>query len=239
VTDPQEIRRRLADPFPPDVMGWKAQTTTQDKQRALAVAYIDARDVMDRLDDVVGVDGWEDAYAELPAGVVLCTLRVRIGSIWVSKQDVGGESDQPDKGDKAKAAHSDALKRAAVKYGRYLYSLPAVWCPYDAQKKQLSQTPTLPAWAMPGGSGRPHKATAPVNAPRAQLSGTVDNLGARQNAIEAFRECPDLIEFMAIGVRVKALKDAGKLSDADCDAVREAAGAAQDRLTKKKPVPAA
>jgi hypothetical protein len=40
--------------------------------------------------------------------------------------DVGGPSEQPDEGDRVKAAFSDALKRAAVKFGigRYLYRLP-------------------------------------------------------------------------------------------------------------------
>jgi len=76
---------------------------------------------------------------------------VRIGAEWVTKVDVGGESDQKDVGDKRKAAFSDALKRAAVKFGisRYLYNLPGVWCDYDAKAKQLAKAPTLPIWALP------------------------------------------------------------------------------------------
>ena len=43
--------------------------------------------------------------------------------------DVGAPSEQPDGGDRLKAAFSDALKRAAVKFGigRYLYRLPQQW----------------------------------------------------------------------------------------------------------------
>ena len=78
---------------------------------------------------------------------VECTLTV----CGVSKTDVGtsGES-----ADAAKAAYSDALKRAAVKFGigRYLYALPKQWVNYDEQKKQLAQIPTLPKWATPNGS---------------------------------------------------------------------------------------
>ena len=160
--DAAEIRRRLADPFPPGVVGWKAQTVKNN--RALAVAYIDARDVMDRLDDVFGVGGWQDTYSPMGDGV-LCALAVRIDGEWVEKQDVGSPSEQPDAGDRAKAAVSDALKRAAVKFGvgRYLYSLPTLWADYDPAKKQLAAPPQLPAWALPGGSGRPNKpATAPA-----------------------------------------------------------------------------
>jgi hypothetical protein len=150
-----DIRAALAEPFDPKVIGWKPQSAKGN--RALAVAYIDARDVMDRLDAVVGVGAWSDEYTPLPAGCVSCRLRVKVGGEWVTKEDVGGPSDQPDAGDKLKAAYSDALKRAAVKFGvgRYLYSLPAVWCDFDPQKKQFSATPQLPAWATPKGAKQP------------------------------------------------------------------------------------
>ena len=72
-----------------------------------------------------------------------------IGDEWVTKMDVGGPSEQPDGGDRMKAAFSDALKRAAVKFGvgRYLYRLPSQWVDYDAHRKQFVRTPTLPAFA--------------------------------------------------------------------------------------------
>jgi hypothetical protein len=118
--------------------------------RALAVAYIDARTVMDRLDKALGVGNWQTSYREIGHGVV-CTLSVRIVGEWVSHEDVGSYSDQPDEGDKVKAAFSDALKRAAVHLGigRYLYSLPKQWCDYDTHKRQFVKTPSLPAWALP------------------------------------------------------------------------------------------
>src|SRR5207248_98234 len=66
---------------------------------------------------------------------------------WVTKVDVGSPSEQPDEHDRVKAAFSDALKRAAVKFGvgRYLYRLPSTWCDYDPQKRQLRQLPSLPS----------------------------------------------------------------------------------------------
>src|SRR5262249_50811477 len=56
-------------------------------------------------------------------------------------------------------AFSDALKRAAVKFGigRYLYRLPSQWVDYDAHKRQFVKPPTLPAFALP-----PKKAPAPA-----------------------------------------------------------------------------
>ncbi len=50
----KELAAALAAPFPVDRVSWKPQAVSRDKKRALAVAYIDARDVAQRLDDVVG-----------------------------------------------------------------------------------------------------------------------------------------------------------------------------------------
>jgi hypothetical protein len=113
---------------------------------ALVAAYIGSRAVQDRLDEVLGVDGWQDDYPCLPDGSVVCRLRCRIGGEWLTKVDVGGPREQPDAGDLLKAAFSDSLKRAAVKYGvgRYLYRLPSQWVDYDPQRKQFKQTPRLP-----------------------------------------------------------------------------------------------
>src|SRR5437773_2635402 len=119
--------------------------------RALALPFVDARVIQDRLDDVLGVTGWQDEYEVLADGSVTCRLRLRLGGEWITKMDVGGPSEQPDEGDRRKAAFSDALKRAAVKFGlgRYLYQQEAQWCDYDAQKKKFTKPPRLPASAQP------------------------------------------------------------------------------------------
>jgi hypothetical protein len=137
MTDTKAIAAALSAPFPAADVKLKPQAVKNN--RALAISYIDARAVMDRLDAVVGVDGWSDAYTVLPGGEVECRLSVRFGEAWVTKADVGGQSEQPDDGDKLKAAFSDALKRAAVKFGvgRYLYRLGGVWMDYDPVRKQI------------------------------------------------------------------------------------------------------
>ena len=149
------VGEALRAPFPAAAIGWKPQSVKGN--RALAVPYIDARDVMDRLDEVLGCENWSDDFTPLGDGQVMCRLSIRVGEAWVTKSDVGAESEQPDKGDREKAAFSDALKRAAVKFGigRYLYSLPAQWCDYDAQKKQFVGTPRLPEQALPSHTPRP------------------------------------------------------------------------------------
>lgn len=178
------VQARLAEPFPAQAVSWKAQTASGN--RALAVAYIDARDVMDRLDAVVGAANWQDCYDVLPDGSAVCRLSLRVGGEWITKSDVGGESEQKDEGDRRKASFSDALKRAAVKWGvgRYLYSLPKSWVGYDPTKRQLTETPSLPAWALPRAEqpqprGRPQAPKAVPPGPVARGQGAAAGGGAQ------------------------------------------------------------
>src|SRR5713101_3685184 len=90
------IASALAAPFAADEIRWKPQAVSGS--RALAIPYLNARAVQDRLDEALGIDGWEDAYEVLPDGSVVCTLRVRIGERLITKQDVGGPPERPDDG---------------------------------------------------------------------------------------------------------------------------------------------
>ena len=148
-TDATAITAALAMPFEPSAVKFKPQAVKGN--RAMAVAYVDCRMVQDRLDEVLGVENWQDEYTLLPDGSVVCKLQLKIGEHWISKMDVGSPSEQPDGGDRLKAAFSDSLKRAAVKYGiaRYLYRLPMQWADFDPVKRQFTTPPTLPAFARP------------------------------------------------------------------------------------------
>jgi hypothetical protein len=166
--DVEALARALAAPFEPSEVRFKPAVVSGN--RALALAYVDARAIQDRLDEVLGVMGWQDDYECLSDGSVVCRLRLRLGEEWVTKVDVGGPSEQPDGGDRLKAAFSDALKRAAVKFGvgRYLYRLPAQWVDYDPQRKTFVRPPALPASALPAKKEKPAptaqsvKGTAPA-----------------------------------------------------------------------------
>jgi hypothetical protein len=161
----------LAEPFDPREVRFKPAVVSGN--RAMAIAYVDARVIQDRLDDVLGVAGWQDEYDCLPDGGVVCRLRLRLGDQWITKMDVGSPSEQPDEGDRRKASFSDALKRAAVKFGigRYLYRLPSQWVDYDPQKRQFARTPKLPPSALPrprvSSASLPAEAAAPRSKPSA------------------------------------------------------------------------
>lgn len=162
--DVPAITQALASPFEPEEVKFKPAVVTGN--RALALAYVDARAIQDRLDDVLGVEGWQDEYEILPDGSVVCKLRLRLGDEWITKMDVGAPSEQPDEGDRRKAAFSDALKRAAVKFGvgRYLYRLPSQWVDYDPHKRQFVRPPSLP----PSATGFRLSAAGPSRTPTAE-----------------------------------------------------------------------
>jgi hypothetical protein len=128
----EELTTELSKPFEPKDVSWKPQATSGD--RALAIAYADARAYQDRLNQVAGSD-WSDSYTVLDGGaVVLCELTV----CGVTRSDVG-EADPGDR-NTATSALAQAFKRAAVKFGvgRYLYDLPKTWVDWDAQRKRFT-----------------------------------------------------------------------------------------------------
>ena len=143
----------LKAPFPESEIEWRVGPTNADKTKGIALAYITARAVMNRLDAVFGVGGWQDDYQFIPGdgskNAWVCRLTVLIDGVWITKADAADESDM----ESTKGGVSDALKRAAVKFGigRYLYNLPNVWVPIEVRGKTayLKGRPKLPAWALP------------------------------------------------------------------------------------------
>jgi hypothetical protein len=67
-------------------------------------------------------------------------------------------------------------------------------------------------------------------APVQQAQPVRDNLQLRGKFVSDFAQCKDMTGFRALGLMVKGDADAGKLSPADLAAIRDAAGATQDRL---------
>lgn len=99
--------------------------TTTDKGVSLLM-YKDARVDMRLLDEVVGAMNWKREH-QLINGNLFCTVAIRDNATgeWVTKQDVGVESNT----EKEKGQASDAFKRACFNWGigRELYTCPFVW----------------------------------------------------------------------------------------------------------------
>jgi hypothetical protein len=131
-----EFYQGLSAPFPPTEVKWRVGATTKDKKKGMALAYVDARAVYDRLDDVCGNWGWQCNYSHAMEKTI-CNLGLfmptgapndnidDVGFEWIWRANGAGDTQV----EAEKGAISDAIKRAAVTFGvgRYLYSLASPW----------------------------------------------------------------------------------------------------------------
>jgi hypothetical protein len=117
-----EWLKDLRRPFPPEAIKFKGQSASKNRQKALAVPYIDARLVIARLNHVAGPH-WTPTYEATQTGM-WCHLEVG----GVTRADFG-TNDSPQAGTKGKGMVSDALKRAAVLFGvgESVYASPSAW----------------------------------------------------------------------------------------------------------------
>ena len=121
---------------------WRVQSANQ--WGASCVAYIDARDVQDLLDEVCGADCWQVLYEEHKGNLfakigIFYTDPVGGHAEWIWKSDCGTESNV----EKQKGEASDAFKRAAVMWGigRFLYSKKIVKLPVKEKGKDFKGNP--------------------------------------------------------------------------------------------------
>lgn len=132
---------RLKEPFDPSVVSWRVGSTNQEKTKGIALAYIDARDVMKRLDEVAGPANWQDEYHYF-GDTAICYISIHIGDgVWIKKGDGAGDTQV----EAEKGRISDAFKRAAVKWGivRYLYDLDSPWVMLVNKRIADSEMPRL------------------------------------------------------------------------------------------------
>lgn len=180
-----ETASRLAEPFPEAAIRWRTG------RAGMQFAYITARQVMDRLDGVVGVGGWGDEYRVIDpaAWAVECRLTV----LGVTKADIGYPNNPDREGEQEplKAAYSDAFKRAAVRFGvgRFLYDLGGKPATFQGQSPP-------PRGQQNGAAERQatlaERAQAPVNTPHDRQAGA--GPAATMTATE-----PQLKAILAIG----------------------------------------
>ena len=162
---------QLAEPFPEQDIEWRVSRAGMG-QRGIycyVLAYITARAIQNRLDEVVGPEKWQVTEPRSidvgghPAYAV--GISIRVGEEWVTKWDVA----EPTNYEPAKGGFSGAMKRAGAQWGigRYLYYLdetfaevseadPATrgwhWAKLSPQHGGATyywKPPALPGWAVP------------------------------------------------------------------------------------------
>ena len=115
------LKNKLREPTPKDRVKFRVGRKSRDNTSAHMLAYVDARYVQDRLDDIMGAENWSNSYRMIN-DVLFCDITITFpsGEI-VTKSDCGTESNV----EKQKGQSSDAFKRAAVMLGigRDLYDV--------------------------------------------------------------------------------------------------------------------
>ena len=121
----KEVIDALSAPTPKERINFRVGFKNKSNTKACMLAYVDARFVMDRLDEAVGKENWETEY-DVVGNHLFCRLTIKWpdGST-TTKADWGMETEV----DAEKGQVSDAFKRAAVHYGigRDLYSMKQYW----------------------------------------------------------------------------------------------------------------
>jgi hypothetical protein len=125
----KETFLKLQEPFEAKDIKWKIQSYIPAKNKALLVCYVDARDVMQKLDSDVGLGNWKTIRTQIRSGdpkhkyVIQTEIQICVDNTWLTGYTDVGMGDDP------KTAYSDSLKRAAVHLGigRHLYDGEVVW----------------------------------------------------------------------------------------------------------------
>ena len=201
-----EDMAKLKEPFPETDLEWRLQSCGENNGKiwGRALAYITSRAVQDRLDEVCGPDGWQTTI-RCEGDAYLCTLSIRVThedgtSEWLSRTDGADATDiEPVKG-----GISGAVKRVAVQFGlgRYLYNLKDGWAiicddgQYRGQTKEKKSfkwnPPALPAWALPGGSGKPDVSAKTTTPKSTSKSPTPSNEEQKPTKEELRKKCEDI-----------------------------------------------
>jgi hypothetical protein len=171
--DFSQILEALQEPFPSDEVEFKPGATNREKTKALALAYVDSRPYIQRLNQVS--PDWQDEYQVTTLGdrvVVVCRLTVAGITRTGDGECLLGGSEEGERVEPnaVTTASAQAFKRACVKFGlgAYLYDLPQTWCDYDAQKRKIVNPPSLPDWAVPVAERRAKSFASAVEREREQ-----------------------------------------------------------------------
>ncbi len=169
------VEYELQKPFREDEVEWRPKSTGESsgKPWVMCLAYVQARSIQCRLDEVLGFDGWGTEYRSETGGV-MCKMTIKqsiSNNEGVSKYfDVAKEDGAPESDiESFKGAITGAFKRVASSgfgVGRYLYCLEtsfAAQCSFSSQagykfhkgkpgeKSIWWLPPKLPSWAVPVG----------------------------------------------------------------------------------------
>lgn len=222
----------LRKPFKPSQVSWRVGSTNADKSKGMALCYIDARDVQDRLDEVCGAENWQSRYLPMHDKKTVCEIGIYsdLRNCWVWKSDGAGDSDV----EAEKGALSDAFKRAAVRWGvgRYLYDLDSPWVALEPAGRSFKiaahEYKRLEALLAKSAPAAAAVSPAPVEPtyeddPDGQVKNWVDQ---QVGLIRAFKTLPELTAW---------LDKVASTNGESGDLAKPSSGSPLDRLRRKSP----
>jgi hypothetical protein len=167
---------KLSDPFPAEDIEWRVSRAGRGQKGVycMVLAYITARAIQKRLDDVCGPQSWRveeprmldmNGKPAFAVGISIAVGRETVPAEWITKWDVC----EPTNIEPAKGGFSGAMKRAGAQWGigRYLYYLDENWAEVSETDPGARgwnyaklpdkhgggvyywKPPSLPAWALP------------------------------------------------------------------------------------------
>ena len=141
--DLKEVFEKLKARFDEKDLEFRVSATNRDKTMSLAVPYLQARAIQNRLDEVIGFENWKVSYKEIQGGFI-CRLALRINNEWIEKEDGASSTDY----ESVKGGISNSFKRVASSgfgIGRYLYNAKKNWFPIEPKGKgyDFISTPIL------------------------------------------------------------------------------------------------
>ena len=159
--EPAALFAQLADPFDPSEIKWRVTHTIQDGTRGAVIAFASPRAYTDRLNQIFTPTGWTRSYSVskvegvsrfkrdkiIVTGKVLVTCSLTIHNLG---SHTGSGEEWADEENAMTSAEAQAFKRACMCFelGRYLYNFAEMWVPLNS-RRQPSEFPTLPNWALP------------------------------------------------------------------------------------------
>lgn len=137
----EHVQAELSKPFSAKYVSVRPGATS-DTGQAMLLWFVDARAVMSRLDEVVGPENWSYSWHPIPAPDGRVAVHGQLRVFDAVKEDVGEAQDEDEP---YKSAVSDAFKRCGVHFGlgRYFYSMPQIWWPYDRARRRFGNPDEL------------------------------------------------------------------------------------------------
>ena len=152
-SETERMASGLKKPFPPTDLVFTPvdKAKVKEADRLYVTVKPDPIRVIERLNDVLGFEGWSEAHTLLPSTEVECRLTIRDGDNWVARTGVSSPAASlSEQGTSYRPGYLESTCAAATKFGVGFYLLKLrLLVDWDKEKGNIKTPPQLPAFALP------------------------------------------------------------------------------------------